>query len=512
MQETSLSLGLFDPGMTELHRVGLAGLYMTLKSLDAKKYEDIGSWELSSRRVNLYWKGKPSEFFNTLVGEAFGISSKGLIRFRAHRGHPMGDAEILHLHEALRLTFLQHGKNRKEAKQAKGLQFDYQEKTIHRSVKPVSWYRNQDAAKLILSKSGDKLVKSVELAGWCFPGGAVRHNEYSSSTLLSSPLCLFVPAAFAPVASLYFTISHRDKDGRPDKRLKAAIVLPHITDLEEYSKCYTRFLSSPLRRLHVDSLGDAGLMGLMLLNLKGNMLGELGIESCTVMTFGSIPWSKQQKTRTGMRRIVGVNVGQMNLFAHALASLDNNVVLNKDGGLWIQTSPIRGLIAENIAAGREWFQNFHELMTSQTLARRVSWQRKGLNEMATQLQWDQEADQRLVESVHQALRNRYGAMAKRAQEKGEAPQFGREFERIRTSLMRAKNAQTMRSELADLFARGGLNKSLQQCWLRLLPLFTGDDWQRARDLALLALASYVGQGAETIEMTTNGDLTVEEEE
>ena len=53
-----------------------------------------------------------------------------------------------------------------------------------------------------------------------------------------------------------------------------------------------------------------------------------------------------------------------------------------------------------------------------------------------------------------------------------------------------------------MFARGRINKTLQKNWAELLPLFTGSDWQRARDLALLALASYMGKGAESIESRT----------
>ena len=44
----------------------------------------------------------------------------------------------------------------------------------------------------------------------------------------------------------------------------------------------------------------------------------------------------------------------------------------------------------------------------------------------------------------------------------------------------------------------------------ILPLFTGDDWQRARDLALLALASYTGKGAEEIEAQEKNDEEEEE--
>ena len=110
--------------------------------------------------------------------------------------------------------------------------------------------------------------------------------------------------------------------------------------------------------------------------------------------------------------------------------------------------------------------------------------------------WPDSADKLFVEAIHTAIRNRYGALAARASVKGEKIRFDREFEKIRTSLMRSKNAQTMRAELADLFARGGINKSLQHNWPQLLELFTGKDWQKARDLSLLALASYAGKGAD----------------
>jgi len=81
---------------------------------------------------------------------------------------------------------------------------------------------------------------------------------------------------------------------------------------------------------------------------------------------------------------------------------------------------------------------------------------------------------------------------------------------MRTGLMRAKNSETLRAELSDLFARGGSNKTLRQHWKYLLPLFSGADWQRARDLALFALASYAGKGVEQIETQANNAENEEE--
>ena len=129
--------------------------------------------------------------------------------------------------------------------------------------------------------------------------------------------------------------------------------------------------------------------------------------------------------------------------------------------------------------------------------------------MVEKASWPKEEDKLFVEAVHNALRNRYGALSGRAKARNEAPQFKREFERIRTSLMRTKNRETLRAEIADLFARGGVNKVLQSNWDKVLGLFAGEDWQRARDLALLGLASYAGKGVKEIE---EGEIDAEEEE
>lgn len=507
MHEKDLAIGLFDPGMTELHRVGLAGLYMTLKNLNPERYADVGGWELTPQRVHMHWRKKPGNFFKRIFEEAFQISSEGCITFKAHHGHPMGDMERLQLHRAICLTYLQHPRVCQTVKTEKAIQFDFQDKTVTQTLKPVTEYGNRKAVDLFLTSSGE-FKKNIKLAGWAFLGGTVRHVAHQSTTLSTTPE-LFVPLVFAPVATLYFLINHRGRDGRWDSRRNAAVVLPHIQNLKTYSHCFSRYLGSPVQRLHADSLGDAALLALSLLQVHGEMLEVLDISSCAVMSFGAIPWSRQ-KTRTGFRQIETVDSSQLNCFSLALASLDNRVVFKDDGTFYVETSPSRGLIAENIAVGKDWFNSFHQLMASQKLARRVVWERKGLNEMISKMEWDHEADRLLVEAVHQALRNRYGALAKRAQEKGEAAQFSREFERIRSGLMRAKNPQSMRAELADLFARGGLNKTLQRRWPELLPLFTGEDWQRAKDLALLALASYVGQGAETITEAANDDTLQEE--
>lgn len=513
MQQKKLTIGLFAPGMTHLHRVGLAGLYMTLKALDPSQYEKWGGWELSAHSVTLHWQDKPRDLLAPIIEKAFAISKEGIIEFGAHKNHSIGDKERFLLHDALMLTYLQFGRHRTLNKQESSVTFEFEDKSIHHSFKAVTGYKHQELKNLFDAKGNFKQDKNLQIIGWLFPGGGVRHSAYSNPTCLIGQIEQFFALLFAPIASLYFKIVHKNPDGKYDKRKLVALVLPHIHDLEEYHHCYTQYLQSPVQERFADSIGDAALASLTKLQLQsaGGMLKEFAIRSCSVVTMGTVGWSEKQKTRTGSLHIDEIDGGKLELFNFAWKILANKPYINeKKQRYFVRTNLIRGLIADNIALGRNWYFNFHQLMVSQKQARSVSFQRKELYEMLQkEVTWNYEEDKLMVEAVHKSLHHRYGALAARAAKAGEKPRFDREFERIRTSLMRAKNAQTLRAELADLFARGGINKVLQGSWPKLLQLFTGSDWQRARDLALLALASYSGKGADELE-TDNEDEDDEE--
>ena len=81
MPKNSLTLGLFNPGMTPLHRVGLAGLYMSLSHLNDRglKFEGA-SWILDKNRIRLDFE-KGYSFFEWLFEKSFKINNSGLIDF-----------------------------------------------------------------------------------------------------------------------------------------------------------------------------------------------------------------------------------------------------------------------------------------------------------------------------------------------------------------------------------------------------------------------------------------------
>lgn len=98
-----------------------------------------------------------------------------------------------------------------------------------------------------------------------------------------------------------------------------------------------------------------------------------------------------------------------------------------------------------------------------------------------------------VAACHEAWRRLLGRVGERARREGLSfPKLvDREFQRLRVAFARAKNAATLRREVTDFWARsGGALPALQDSWQEVMVLLDEKHWQEARDLALLAMASY----------------------
>lgn len=118
----------------------------------------------------------------------------------------------------------------------------------------------------------------------------------------------------------------------------------------------------------------------------------------------------------------------------------------------------------------------------------------------------------IVRAVHEAMRCRYGRIAAENAKNQAAmkKRMTREYERQRLAFAGAKTADALRYALADLWSRAGSNSVLRESWPHVLPLLSNEKWQLARDLALLALASY--QGKENIDLTEAEEIGETEEQ
>lgn len=499
----SMELKLFGPGMTSLHKAGLAGLFMTLRSFEENNRKIDGlSWELLSDRIRLCWqKEKPHEAFNELVRESFKIDKDGFFRFPGLETSLLPTPEQKHLlYDALLNSFLQFGPHRK-TKDKRILSYQINDKQIWiKDFAPINNFRHQDASKDFLNSHGFK--KEIDIAGWLYPGGGQRHVVHNNSQLTESlemALCLL----FAPVGCIYFQIRSKVKG----RKTRGAVLLPTVGDLEEYAEIRQAVASQGVIELTASGSSDAALRFLVLLksqNLAQSIKREINSDiECRLITFGIVDWNEKQKSRTMTRSVFCGGMKGLNnyFYAHEIFKNRWQIVKAKTSRTgttmeperyFVATYTVREIIAENIATGKPWFDNFSTYFANKELRKQILYERKELNEMVNKADYEHGMERLFISTCHEAWRRQLGRLGERARRENAlfSTLVNREAEKLRMSFARCRNAKDLRETVVDFWARSGPVKTLQESWHDILPLFDENSWRTAKDLALLALASY----------------------
>lgn len=491
-----LVVSLDAAGMTPLHRVGVAGLWMTLDAFDhepslAKPIHDAGgSWVLGERSATLRWAADSKRVLEALVRASFQVEpTSGLVYFPGLGPPSEHPAHAVLVQDALLGTFLQHGKTRKaDAPDKKtgsltsGDQDGGEVTTL--SYRRIGSYAHQ-AAKLDLAGA------STPLAGWNYPGGVVRHTGFTGATALGEPAHRYLALLFAPVAAYYFQLRPRTRKLRP----QYCLVLPEVDRLARYAEQRRRFQASGERAYVAAGGAEAALR--VLLHLRAEELLARGrFMGCRVMEFGVVAWASQQKTRVGLLDVAPGSAAALGAFRAVEQLLSPRRVTLPNGDSFISAPQTPELVARNVIAGRPWWRGFADFLDDLDRRKAVlSGERKGLAEMVSeQLEPEGSPEVVFVQACHEAWRRRLGKLSERA--KRERLDFnalvGREFEQQRIAFARCKNAATLREAITDYWSRGGSLPPLQERWGVILPFLGDNRWQEGRDLALLALASYRG--------------------
>jgi CRISPR-associated protein Cas8a1/Csx13 len=502
LTKPKIELHLGDPGMTLLHRAGLAGLWMTLKQLESeqKRPREL-RWELKSRSISLDWEGNDIDALDWLLKQSFRIDDNGLIALTGLNPTTMDIQTQLTIHQGIRGTFLQHPSTYKSAgNQSKSFQIEADSPEIVVKYQALASYCYQNFASSLCNEQGNFLQEPISVAGWLNPGAVVRHVAFSSQTGFEEEPKQAFTLLFAPVACQYFVLRSRLRD----KRSQYALVIPEVTDLEIYAKRRQQFRNFGYRDFHASSLGDAGL-SFLTYETTLEVIRKSKIERCQVLMLGTVAWSSQQKTRTDIHFIEADNkvIENYNLSRSFFA---DRIIQGKESG-FVVPSFAREFIAENLARGFYWYAGISQKVNSSELFKQLTYEREGLSEMVQNAQWNEQSEKLFVKACHEALRNTYGKIYQRAKDKGEVANFDRENERIRTGIGRCKNAETFREFITDFWSRAGQIPTLQEHWQDLLYLTTGSkNWKIAKDLALLALASYKSVQKQTDSGSLNDEL------
>jgi CRISPR-associated protein Cas8a1/Csx13 len=556
-----LEMRLFAPGMTLLHRAGLGGLASTLKYIErawekgALLEDELPGWpwanaqppwEIDAQTVMLRF-GKPdaaSEYLKRLFKIAFDIKD-GLIYLPGQYSEVPPTASVRAiLQEAIQLTFLQHGPTcgSRTAERTVTYEVDNAQLTITHDVftsyKHQGWYwlernersKEKDPVTGKKLKTGNRIQNHVYfpavtdggvLAGGghpvdnaIFPGAMPRHNRFDRQSSISESdgglICLY----FAPVGCLALVVN----------KVTGVLIVPEIEDLRLFALIRPHMTPTSPKECRIGNAADAALQAQVRLRGK-HLVQDQDLPGCYGMTLKPTAWAGQIKSRVATVRVPSGNELRLDRFELALALLPAKVVTRtaaetKGRGKnkttverresFMVDSIIRPLVAENLALGRPWYAGFVRLMTkldanNRPLRDKLPFEKRGLHEMTEQaMLWDYDGEAAIVRAVHEAMRNRYGQIADENKGKPVAmkKRFAGEYDRRRLAFAGAKTADQFRNALCDLFSRGRSNSVLQDYWMKVLPMLDTRRWQLARDLALLALASYQGKGAETTAETT----------
>lgn len=520
-----LVLHLDEPGMTAMLRAGLGGLAASLLAIsrsmpghDWPKRVGIGAGYASveSRQITIHWgEEAPEATLKALFAQSFKIQDDLIClpgMFGPGRQWSVTLGSVLQ--SALKLTFLQHGKSTKKAGApiAKTVQPD-DDVFVEVSLQPYSGFAHQEAwADAIAS-----FESGVQLAGWANPGAVGRHNAYGNTELTYTP-SQTLAAVFCIVGCLSFQVTGDAGMG--------ALIVPIPANLIEFANARSA-MTPAARDVYVAGTSDAVLSAS--LALKAARINGLAIEAMEGVTLRATAWASQQKSRVSTVQLHDINDARFTeilvTYEAARKSLPTRIIVrkppekkrdakkNKESqeplGYFAAASALRGFIAENLAAGKTWFQGFatakvglkrprylNQFRQQDNLGALLPGEKKGL---WTMIDTTQEPDKILILSIHTALRQRFGAIGEETKNlplQTRKNRWNGERERWRLAFAKAKTADQTRAALADLWSRAGANKELREHWQEVLPLLKADEWMRARDLALVALASYRGKNEE----------------
>lgn len=518
-----LILHLSDPGFGVPERLGVGGIALALDAADVEGH-DLAPLHhaVDDRRIRLTWPEEVSDRdalmpLVTWAWQSRGSTAEGglgvLYLPGVHRGSARDDeTQRLVENSGILSTYLQHPRIQPKTKQvAVSVHIDDSRETQYRFVEPKNCLRYVDHAPKLFDRRGRLRTALVEFSSFLFPGATARHGgEPSWSGEPRRALALL----FTPTASLYLQI--RGKDW--------AVVMPDVSSLG----AFVRVRRAPLWRWKVrdaraGGAADAGLAALAAIRVAAGARLQERLErvpvSCVVMRIGVVAWNTRQSVRNDCVH-VRPTTHAVDDFQVVFRNLPNRIVRRKEANdhFVVVPSP-RSVIADNLLRDTWWYRDLFEIprdhrkriddvrkrraKTQPASAHRVwfeelTWLRDELRSIMDELT-PRPIDRHFMEAFHLALRNHYGREGEAAKRGARSPRDRmQDFrETVRRDLMRAQTRGLLRAVLAEYFAAGGGNEALREHGPALWRFIDDPhEWRRARDLALLSLATYRGKHRE----------------
>ena len=472
---TELNLSIFNHNTLLPHRAGIAGLALALSAIDS---DDVPfSWEVTEDAVSLSWSCSDREAVLSLLQQTYRLQDGCL------------DVPALNLDRQGKYTFtkgvigvfLQHQQQRtfSDSSVSKSFQIDEGQPNITVNYKPlVNCYYTKEI-NIFTGKGNFKTnidVKSQHLPGLeqCFVHGSYKETPQGFLSLL-----------FLPLACSYFQLPFVK---HPDSKKKTlvptyAIVIPEVTNILAWGKRRKKLSGKTVYTYKNFLAQDAGETGLRLL-LQEKLLEDLNsfrIQSCEVYKIGPQQWNPQQTSLKQAIYRISVSDEILDLYDSAFQFFKPQIRTNDKGEAWLAISKVLPWLCDNLISGNPWYLGFYEWKKQNKL-----YERKGLVSMS---QYLKPFEQKLFNAVQGAFGLYRRKQIEQAKNQGRKPDYEQITDKIVYRFQRPSTQQEFASALV-LFICQNRSTSILGKGEEIYSWIHGKNWKQARDLALLAIATY----------------------
>ncbi len=469
------TLSILDPNTLLPHRAGIAGLALALSVM--KQQDAPLTWKVTEEQVQLAWQGSDHQVVKWLLNETYQIRDGYL------------DAPALNLDDqgkytfttGILSTFLQHPRQHKRDSNEVDKAFTIEEgqPEILLKFKPLlSCYYTEDLKEPFNTKGAFR--EMIELKGQHLPGLV---ECFVNGPYQESPQN-FIPLLFLPLACHYYELPG----------FRSIVLIPEVTNLIKWVRRRPEISGRTYRDYRSSSAGESALKFLFQENIADDAKLER-VEYCEVYQLGKQTWDSNQRHLKQSVRRVELKEGVLRLYSQATQLFPSRVVQpkvdgqNKAGQPWLATSATLAWICDNLIAGKVWYAGFFEFRKHQEI-----YEREGLVKMAEELT---EQERVLFNAVQGSFRVYLARQGEQASKQGREMDYGQVTDKVVYRMQRPSTQQEFATALVDFLSqfRGkasqGVGLDIYQ-WIH-----RQENWRTARDLTLLAIATYVGVEKET---------------
>jgi len=470
---SEFTLSIFNPNTLLPHQAGSAGAALALQELESKRCEAPLTWEVTEDAVSLKWDVCDRDAVKWLLDQTYRITSDGYLDVPALKLNGQGHYIFT---QGVLSTFLQHSKQRSlGAAVSKSFVIDEGQPEIQLDVRPLLTCYYTSALKEAFNSKG-MFKKEIALKGHhlpglveCFVNGAYQESPEGFLALL-----------FLPLACGYYKL--------PDGR--SALVIPQVSNLKRWVNSRQELPGRTYRKFRSSSAGESALH-FLLQEKTVEDARQFQVKYCEVYQLGKQTWDANQPYLKQAVYRIQVKDSVLKLYETAVQVFPAQIKRTNNGETWLAVSKVLPWICDNLITEKVWYADFFEFRKRNNL-----YERKGL---ITMTEYFNAEEQILFDAVQGAFSNYLRGQILQAQKQGRSLDYGQVTDKVIYRMQRPSSQQEFAKALVDFLSQFR-SKAARSHGAEIYHWIHREaNWRQARDLTLLAIATYTSKKGDALD-------------